>query len=386
MPSPSGAPLGMVDDCCMLYATHAVVDLTAIAANLRAIRQRVGGRSILAAVKANAYGHGAVPVSQYLENNDLADQLGIATIPEAIELRQAGITLPILKLSACFPEELAAALQNQVSLTVVSAETIGEAQAAAETEGVVVDVHLKLDSGMRRIGAELSDALALAQQVSTAPNLNLAGLFTHLPISDSPDGDDFTNEQLRRFVAVADEVQAVVGPIAQVHAANSGAILGHDLTGTTMVRPGIMMYGYYPDPKTPKTLPLEQAFSLVSRVSFVKRVPAGETVGYGRTWKSDHDTVIATVPVGYADGYSRLMSNRGWVIINGNCHPIRGRVCMDQLMVEADEEVKVGDEVVLIGRQGEEFIPTDEVADIMGTITYEVTCLISSRVPRTYVR
>lgn len=368
----------------MLYSTHAVVDLSAIAANMRAVRSQVGHRTVLAAVKANAYGHGAVPVSRFLAEHRLADQLGVATVPEAIELRQAGIELPILKLSPCFPDELSAALANSVDLTVVDAATIDEAQAAASAAGRVAAVHLKLDSGMRRIGAELSQGVELAQRVVAAPNLRLVGLFTHLPISDAPAGDDYTLDQLRRFNLEAAQVQRAVGPIEFVHAANSGAILGHDLAGTTMVRPGIMMYGYYPDALTPHTLPLRQAISLVSRVSFVKTVPAGETVGYGRTWLAERPTRIATVPVGYADGYSRLLSNRGRVLIGGSSCPIRGRVCMDQLMVEVPDDVQVGDEVVLLGRQGDGFISTDEVAELMGTITYEVTCLIAPRVVRHY--
>lgn len=368
----------------MPYVTRAIIDLDAIAANLAAVRSRAHGRAVLLAVKANAYGHGAVPVARMVERRSAADWLGVATVPEGVELRAAGIGLPILKLSHCFPDELSDAIAADLSLTVVDATTIAEAQAAASAVGRTVDVHLKLDSGMRRIGAELDMGLRLARLIDATSHLRLQGVFTHLPISDHPTGDAFTRDQLARFERAVAAITAERGPVQWVHAANSGAILSHDLGTTTMVRPGIMAYGYYPDPMTPHSVQLRQAFSLVSRVSYVKDVAAGDTVGYGRTWTADRDVRIATVPVGYADGYSRLLSNRGRVLIGGRSRPLRGRICMDQLMVEVDDTVTVGDDVVLLGAQGSEFIATDELAAAMGTITYEVTCLIAPRVLRSY--
>ena len=226
---------------------------------------------------------------------------------------------------------------------------------------------------------------SLKRTIGDSPHLKLQGVFTHLPVSDAPAGDEFTRGELRRFADAVAGIEAAVGPVEFVHAANSGAILGHDLGTTTMVRPGIMIYGYYPDAThTPRTVPLRPALSLVSRVSFVKDVPAGQTVGYGRTWRAERDTRIATVPVGYADGYSRLLSNRAQVLIGGRPRPIRGRICMDQLMVEVDSQVGVGDEVVLIGTQGGRSITADDLAQLMGTISYEVTCLIAPRVLRRY--
>ncbi|MDO4785264.1 MAG: alanine racemase [Propionibacteriaceae bacterium] len=369
----------------MSYATSAIVDLDAIAANLAAVRDRAGGRRVLAAVKANAYGHGAVEVSRMIEARGAADALGVATVPEGAELRAAGVGLPILKLSHCFPGELPHAIAADLTLTVVDAASIDGAERAAAEAGRSVDVHLKLDSGMRRIGCELTAAAGLARRIADSPHLRLQGVFTHLPVSDAPGGDDYTRRQLRRFSDAVAQVQAEVGPVELVHAANSGAILGHDLGEATMVRPGIMIYGYYPDAAhTPRTVPLRPALSLVTRVSYVKDVPAGESVGYGHTWRAGHDTRVATIPVGYADGYSRLLSNRGQVLIGGQPRPIRGRVCMDQLMVEVDASVSAGDEVVLIGTQGEHTITADDLAQLMGTISYEVTCLIAPRVVRNY--
>ena len=268
----------------MLYATHAVVDLAAIRANLAGVRERVGDRAVLAAVKANGYGHGAVEVSRMLERTGAADWLGVATVPEGIELREAGIGLPILKLSHAFAEEIEAALRADLTLTVVDADSIDQVQEVASSLGISAPVHLKLDTGMRRIGSEPSEAVALARRIAESGSLILEGVFTHLPISDAPEGDEFTRDQLARFVAVSREVSEAVGPVRWVHASNSGGILSHSLEGLTMVRPGIMIYGYYPDAETPHTIPLRQALTLKSRVAYLKRISAGETVGYGRTW------------------------------------------------------------------------------------------------------
>lgn len=372
----------------VLYATHAPVDLAAIRSNLLAARRLAGGRTVLAAVKADAYGHGAVEVSRMIERTGCADWLGVATVPEAMALREAGVGLPVLKLSHCFPEELDAALAAAVTLAVVDAETIARAQQAAAARGMVADVHLKLDTGMRRIGAEPAQAMELARLVDAAPNLRLQGIFTHLPASDMADEAEVTRHQLATFRAAVARVEAERGPVELVHATPSGGTLWHSLEGMTMVRPGIMAYGYYPDPSTPRSVELRPAMSLVSRVSFVKKVPAGDSVGYGRSWVAPVDTWIATVPVGYADGFSRRNSNAGHVLVGGRRVPIVGRVCMDQLMVDlgpGQPRVCVGDEVVLMGRQGEQEITADDLAALMDTISYEVTCLVGPRVPRLHV-
>ncbi len=371
----------------MLYATHARVDLDAIEANLRAVRAHVGGRLVLLAVKADAYGHGAVPVARRCQDSGAADQFGVATIPEALELRAAGITLPILKLShALSSDEALAAATHDVALTVIDDAGVRLVSDAGAATNRRIPVHLKVDTGMRRIGVEPYDAVRLARLLHTLPGVELIGLMTHLPVSDSPGGDGFTSLQAERFTLIADEIQAAVGPLPYVHAANSGAICSHPSTWGTMVRPGIMAYGSYPDHATPRTVPLRPALSLLSRVSYVKSVAAGETVGYGRTWTAPYDTTIATVPIGYADGYSRLLSNRGAMLIGGRRYPIAGRVCMDQTMLDLgpDSTVAAGDEVVCIGAQGEERITAWDVADLMGTIPYEVTCLVSPRVTRSY--
>lgn len=384
-------------DCPMLYATHVEVDLAAIAHNVAQVRAQAPQAQVLVAVKANAYGHGAVEVARHLASERLADWFGIATIPEGIELREAGISQPIVKFSpALNREELEAAVGAQISLTVHDAATIDAGAEAAEAAGGQLGVHLAIDTGMRRIGCEPEHAAELAARIAEHEALRFEGIFTHLPISDTAAGDEFTRSQLDRFKAVVGEIQqarsqAGFEPVPWVHAANSGAIISHDPGGTSMVRPGIMAYGY--DPTDESDIELRQAVCWKSQVSYVKRVRQGETVGYGRSWTAPTDRWIATVPIGYADGYSRLNSNRGRMLINGTSYPIAGRVCMDQTMVDLGSitagepaPAEVGDEVVVLGRQGDEFISTEEMAELMGTITYEVTCLIAPRVTRVHLR
>ncbi len=364
------------------------VDLDAVNRNLALVAELAGDRTILVAVKANAYGHGLVAVARSIEAAGSAHWLGVATVSEAATLRDAGVSLPILKFSITLPEELPLALRTGLVFTVGDEEAIEHLAAAAATAGVVAEAHLKIDTGMRRIGAEPGDAVGLARLVRENPHVVLGGIYTHLPASDVASGDEFTRQQFRTLMDVVRDVEAVAGPVRLVHAANSGAVLSHDLSGTTMVRPGIMVYGSYPDPGTPHSHVLEPVVRWTSSLTFIKQVRAGETVGYGRTWTAPHDTWVGTVAVGYGDGYSRLLTNRGRVLIDGRSHPIVGRVCMDQTMIDLGRQsphAVVGDEVVLVGRSGTENITVEEIAGLMGTIAYEVTCLISERVPRRYL-
>lgn len=377
----------------MLYATRVIVDLAAISHNLCQVRAQVGAARMLVAVKADAYGHGAVAIALDLQRRGLADYLGVATTAEGIDLRAAGVTLPILRLSPAFDEEADALVAHRITPTLADEHTIKVLAGAARSAGVAdYPVHLAIDTGMRRIGCEPDQAVRLARKVIDS-GLILEGIFTHLPVSDTPEGQDFTGRQVATFSRQVDRINADrgagLGPVPLVHAANSGAILSH-LATFSMVRVGIATYGYYPDARTPHTVPLVPALRWVSRVGCIKRVAAGQTVGYGRTWTAPEDCWIATIPVGYADGYSRLNSNRGRMLIGGRSCPVAGRVCMDQTMVNlgpVDEpcSIKVGDEVVICGRQGGESISADEIAGLMGTITYEVTCLIGARVHREYV-
>lgn len=370
----------------MLYATHALIHLDHIRDNLRAIREAVGpDRKVLIAVKANAYGHGAVEVSRMAEELGLAQALGVATLPEALDLRRAGLRLPILKLGPTFPEEMAAALAEDVTLAICSRGEAEALKAAQEATGLEAKVHLKLDTGMGRVGLSPEEAPGVAAWLASLPGVTLEGVFTHLPVSDAAQ-PDYTREQITRFRAAAEAVQQACGKRLTVHCANSGAVLGHEAGWLDMVRPGVMIYGFYPDEGTPRSIALKPGMSLLTRVSFLKRVQAGTSVGYGRTWVAPQDTWIATIPVGYADGFNRLFSNSGKVLIGGKAYPVVGRVCMDQTMVDLGPttDVKVGDEVVLLGRSGELVITGDDWAKALGTINYEVTCRIDGRVGRVY--
>lgn len=373
----------------MLYQTHARIHLASIRHNLEGIRRAVGpDRRILVAVKANAYGHGAVEVSRLAERCGM-DWLGVATVPEGIELRQAGIRLPILKFSPAFPEEMQAAVANNLTLSVCERSNVDTLQAVARALESKATVHLKVDTGMGRIGIATEDAPALAAYIETqCPNLRLEGMFTHLPVSDDADRT-FTQAQIASFRSLNTQVEAAIGrPLDLVHCSNSGAVLGHGEGWLSMVRPGIMVYGFYPSDETPRTVDLLPGLSFLTRISFVKRIKAGTSVGYGRTWVAPVDTCVATIPAGYADGFNRLFSNSGRVLVNGRSCPIVGRVCMDQSMVDLgpDSSAQAGDEVVLIGRSGDHEITCYEWADRLGTITYEVTCQINARVSRVYER
>lgn len=371
----------------MLYQTHVQVHLDNIRANIESIRQIIGpGRRILIAVKANAYGHGAVEVSRLAAEIGVGF-LGIATVPEAMQLRQAGINLPILKFGPTFYEEIEAAINNVVTLPICSNESASETQQVSAKLNKKSPVHIKIDTGMGRVGVPVDQAVTLALLIEReCPNLYLEGAFTHLPVSDSPD-QAFTIEQVKRFKTCVGEIKRAIGrKLDLVHCANSGAVLGHPDAWMDMVRPGIMIYGYSPDITTPRTIDLKPGLSFLTRVSFIKKVAKGDSIGYGRTWFAPVDTWIATIPVGYADGFNRLFSNSGRVLINEESYPIAGRVCMDQSMVDLGPEthVKVGDPVVLIGKSGHNEITCDEWAEKLHTITYEITCQINSRVTRVF--
>ncbi|MFZ5952029.1 MAG: alanine racemase [Candidatus Rifleibacteriota bacterium] len=369
----------------MLYQTHARIHLANIRYNLENIKKAVGkDRKILIAVKANAYGHGAVEVSRMAEKIGI-DWLGVATVPEGLQLREAGIKLPILKFSPVFAEEMDAAVRNKLDLAIVEMENARTLQKCCASLGLNARVHLKIETGMGRIGATPEDALKIAEEIrQNCPNLELFGAMTHLPVSDEGN-KTFTSRQIDRFKKYVKNIETSLNfKFSLVHCANSGAVLAHPEGWLDMVRPGIMIYGFYPDRETPQTIDLRPGLSFLTRVSFVKKVEKGCSIGYGRSWVASEDTYIATFPAGYADGFNRLFSNSGRVLINGESYPVVGRVCMDQSMCNLGPEttVKPGDRVTLIGTDGNETISVGEWAEKLNTITYEVTCQINSRVCR----
>lgn len=371
----------------MLYQTHAKVYLSNIRENIAHIRQAIGPeRRILVAVKANAYGHGAIEVGKVCEEIGV-NWLGVATAPEAISLRQAGITLPILKFTTTFPEEMAELLAHGITLSVGDKENATAIEVICQAHHQKATVHIKVDTGMGRLGSKPNDATDLALHIEkNCPHLHLQGIFTHLPVSDAAD-PTFTHNQIELFKQTCEEVHAAIGRRLELrHCSNSGGVLGHQEGWLDMIRPGIMVYGYYPDKETPRSIELKPALSMHTRVSFIKEVEAGTPIGYGCTWTAPEKTWIATIPVGYADGFNRLWSNKGRVLIGGQSYPIVGRVCMDQSMVNLgpQTDVRVGDRVTLIGLDGDQEITAYEWAEKLGTITYEVTSQINARVGRVY--
>ena len=371
----------------MLYQTHAKIHLKNIKRNLENLRKFLGkDTKLLLAMKANGYGHDAVAVASMVEHFSLADWLGVATVPEGMELRREGIRLPILKFSPAFPEEMEAALDARITLAVCDHANIRLLQTLSRQRHVHTDVHLKIDTGMRRLGVESEEALDLASYVEKeCPNLNLEGVFTHLPVGDQHQRNGYTKGQIERFEACVGQLARGLGrPPALRHCASSGAVLEHPESWMDMVRVGTLAYGYYPMGYPGKPLDLLPGLSLATRVSQLKRIRKGSGVGYGLTWRAEEDTWIATIPIGYADGLDRRLSNRGRVLIKGRSHGIAGLICMDQAMIclGPETDVGVGDEVVLIGRSGGQEITIYEVAQQLGTIPCEITCQIGPRVKR----
>jgi alanine racemase len=360
------------------------VDLGAIRANVAELRRRAAPAAVLAVVKADAYGHGAVPVARAaLEAG--ADRLGVAIVEEGVTLRAAGIDAPILLLSEPPAAVAPAVVDHDLTATVYTESGIDAIGRAAQDAGVIVPVHLKVDTGMHRVGCARADAGPLARRIAEHPGLELEGVFTHLAVADEPD-NPYTDEQLARFTAVLDALEAEGLRPSIVHAANSAAALVRADARLDMVRVGITVYGIPPAGALAPVDGLVPALRLTSEVTYVKRVPAGARLSYGLRYAPEVETTIVTVPIGYADGVPRRLGHVGGeVLIGGRRCPIAGTITMDQLLVDVgDAPVAVGDEVVLLGRQGDEEITAAEWADRLDTIAYEIVCGIGPRVPREY--
>lgn len=371
-----------------LRPAWAEVDLSAIAHNFREIRRITKpGTKIMAVVKANAYGHGAPEVSKTVLQEG-ADWLGVAILNEARELRNAGITAPVLILGYTPPEQLPGVVELGVSQTVYSWETAKILSDAAQSLHKTAKIHIKIDTGMTRLGFAPTDESAdIIARIHQLPNMKIEGIWTHFAVADITD-KEFSRTQFTRFAGFIENLERLGVHIPLKHACNSAGIIDLPDFHMDLVRPGISLYGLYPSDEVDKSkIQLRPAMSLKARLAYVKPVTAGATVSYGRTFTVEKDTVIATIPVGYADGYTRLLSNKAQVLIRGRRAPVAGRVCMDQFMADVGHigGVACGDEVVLIGRQGDEEITADELAGLLGTINYEITCMIGARVPRIYI-
>ena len=366
----------------------AEIDLAAVAHNMRELRRAAKPQArMMAVVKANAYGHGAVPVSRTVLANG-ADYLGVAILDEARELREAGIEAPILILGFNPIEQAAEAIKLNLAQTVYTVEGAEAISQAAQKIGKKARIHIKIDTGMGRLGfSTADDPTQEIIKIARLPGIEIEGLFTHFAVADSTD-KKYTYEQYEKFLGLDSQLKKFGLQIPLKHAANSAAVIDLPDLHMEMVRPGVSIYGLYPSGEVLKSrVDLKPALSLKARVAYVKRVQSNTGISYGRTYVTNRETTVATVPVGYADGYTRLLSNKASVIIHGQRVPVIGRICMDQFMIDVDSVpgVKIGDEVILIGRQGNEEITADELANIIGTINYEIVCMISERVPRIYV-
>jgi alanine racemase len=358
--------------------TRAVVDLEAVRHNVRALKP--DRAELMAVVKANAYGHGEGPVAgAALEAG--ATWLGVALVEEGIRLREAGLDAPILLLSELPGEAARDALAADLTPTVYSLTIADAVTAAGESLGRTPRVHVKVDTGMHRVGIPPERAPELAARLRER-GVEIEGVWTHFVRSEEVD-EPSTAEQLKRFLEVVDVLEAAGIRPRYRHAANSGATIAWPESHLDLVRVGVAVYGIEPGPQLAGRVDLRPAMSLRSRVSHVQRLPAGEAVSYGHRYRLDRDGWIATVPIGYADGYLRALSNVGRVLIRGARRPVAGTVTMDQILVDCgDDPVEVGDEVVLFGRQGDEEIRAEEVAGWAGTIGYEIVCAVGARVPR----
>lgn len=359
--------------------TRLEIDLDAICSNYRALRAAAGGSPALAVVKADAYGHGAVPVARALRAAG-ADMFAVALIEEGIELREAGIEAPILMLGATDGPGALAAAEYGITEVVFARDALLALEGAAKSLGVHAKAHLKIDTGMNRIGVRTEEELRdLLEAARLCPHVEITGAMTHCAAADDPESD-FTLEQLARFDRML-AVAAEYGLRPERHAAASAAAVRYPQARYDRIRAGIALYGFDPT----HTLALRPAMRLVTRVSHVKRIAPGETVSYGRRFCAQRETDIATLPIGYADGYRRAFSCRAQALVHGVRVPVVGSVCMDQIMLDVTGlSVRPGDEAVLLGRQGGEEIASEELAGLAETIPYEIMTGISARVPRVY--
>ena len=364
-----------------LRPTTAYVDLDAIESNVSAIRAHVGAATkIMGIVKANAYGHGLVPVSKALLAFGV-DALGVAFLEEGIQLRRAGVRAPILVLGGIIGNQIVHFLEYDLQITASSVFKLKQIEEQAAALGVRAKVHLKIDTGMERIGMHWDTAPRMLEAATQTKHCEIHGVFSHFASSESED-PSVTELQTRRFEEC---LNAVPGPWFR-HLANSGAVLQHPATYGDMVRPGIILYGVRPSSESPSPILLRPALSLHTRVVYFKVVRANSPVSYNGAWTAPVDTRVVTLPVGYGDGYSRRLSNRADVLIGGRRHRTVGRITMDAMMVNIGKSSAFnGDPVVLLGRQGDDEIRVEELAERLDTIPYEVLTSINTRVPRVYV-
>lgn len=374
---------------CKIDRAWAEVNLDNIAHNIGEIKRIIGRNTeIMAVVKADAYGHGVMEVAgTVLESG--ASRLGVSTLDEAIQLRKRGIDAPILIFSYTSPERADEILDFDVTQTVFSRDLAEALSAAAVKKGRTAKIHIKVDTGMARVGFMSGySAVKNIEEISKLPGIMIEGLFTHFASADEEDRS-YTDMQFERFTSIIDELARVGIHIPVKHCCNSAATLRFPEMHLDMVRPGIIIYGLYPSDEVDwGSTVLKPAMAFKANVGMVKSIEPDTFISYGRIFKTARESIIATVPVGYADGFARCLTGKGRILVRGRHAPVVGRICMDQCMIDVTdiEGVSVGDEVVIFGDQGKNRISVEEIAGMMGTINYEVVCIVGKRIPRVYIR
>ena len=369
--------------------TWAEIDLDALAANFHVVRERVGSDvKVMAVVKANAYGHGAVQCARRLAAEG-ADWFGVALLEEGIELRQAGIRQPVLCFGGFWKGQEAACIQQRLVPVIYRVDMIESLDRAARDAGLVTDVHLKIDTGMGRLGVRYDAVREFADAVRSFSHVRIDGVMTHFASADDPDQDCFTNDQVTRFNQALAALHELGWKPTFEDLANSAAIYAHPGAWGNMVRPGGMLYGLWRDilPPLPEPPRLRPVMSIRTHIMLLKQVHQGEMLGYGCTFEASRETLVATLPIGYHDGYVRGLSNRGRVIVRETYAPVVGRISMDLTLIDVTDVpgVSLGDRVTLLGEDGELSVPAEDIAKTAGTLSYEITCGIGQRVPRRYL-
>lgn len=369
---------------------YARIDLDAIASNVEHMKQNLNPNTkIMVVIKADGYGHGAIQIAQMLKNTDYIWGFAVATLDEAIVLRTEGIEKPILVLGCVFPDQYMEMLKHDIRMNVYTEEMAEAISQMATREGMTAYMHIKLDTGMTRLGFDISkESVSAISRIAALPNVCMEGIFTHFAKADETD-KLFTQKQIKDFVWMIDRLKENNVRFQYEHCANSAAIIDVPEADFDLVRAGISTYGLYPSEEVQmKNVELKPALALKSHVAFVKEIPAGTGISYGSTYVSERYMIIATIPVGYADGYPRNLSNIGYVLIRGKKAPIVGRVCMDQFMVDVTDidGVSFGDKVTLIGNDGNETITVEDLSELSGRFNYEFICDLGKRIPRVFVK
>ncbi len=366
------------------------IDLDAIEYNMERMKENIHPKtSMLAVIKTDGYGHGALQISGLLEDKDYIWGYATATIEEALALRRGGRKKPILVLGCIFPDSIDQAIENEVRITTYTLEAAKFISERAKALGKSAYVHIKLDTGMSRLGFLITEeSVETIAEISKLPGLILEGMFTHFAKSDETD-KTFTQKQFENYIWMKEQLQELDVTFPYYHCSNSAGIIDLPEVNLDLVRAGISIYGLYPSEEIKKDqVSLKPALELVSHVAHVKWVPEGTPVSYGGTFVTKKTTKVATIPVGYGDGYPRTLSNKGYVLVKGKKAPILGRVCMDQFMVDVTdiEDISFGDTVTLVGYNGGEHLPVEVLSDLSGRFNYEFVCDLGKRIPREYIR